>query len=455
MKKARMLGPWGHLPCRLIACAWLFAAWAAAPARANPVDAFGFGARAAAMAGAQTAASEDGGANYYNPALLAAQDDIRIDLGYQLAAPALLVNDLDLGVDASRGTTASLIAPGRFGGLRVALGGAVFLPDQHISRTRSLPSQKPRFVVYDNRPQRLFMAANLAIEVTDRLILGAGLSYMSSTRGSVLLDGRVGFPNAADSELALAIDVDLRTIRYPQLGALYHMRPWLDLGISYRGGFKLLLDQVFLVQGDVGSANSEPLVEDGFFRLHTVSQDLFQPAQLTLGLDAQLTSTLALAFDVQWQRWSAFENPAANITIELDVGMFNDLIDIPEPPPLPDPNFHDIVVPRLGLEWAALRSARRDVHVRGGYVYEPTPVPEQVGETNFIDNDKHTLSIGAGLTLRNFSAILLRPLCIDAFLAMTILEPRAHEKISPVDAIGDYRSSGHILQAGISSRWRF
>jgi long-subunit fatty acid transport protein len=423
-------------------------------ARANPVDAFGFGARAAAMASAQTAASDDGGANYYNPALLATFDDIRIDLGYQYASPALLVNGLDLGVDPSRGTTASLVAPGRVAGARVALGGGVFLPDQHITRTRTLSSQKPRFVVYDNRPQRLFLAANLSVEITDSLYLGAGLAYMSSTRGDVVLDGRVGFPNAADSDLALGIDVDLETIRYPQLGAYYRVNPWLDVGVSYRGGFKLVLDQVFVVQGDVG-AEGFPIVEDGFFRLHTVSQDLFQPAQLTAGFEARLTADVSVAFDLQWQRWSAFENPAARITLALDVGEFNDLVDIPESPPLPVAHFFDIAVPRLGVEWIAMRRPRTELSVRGGYAYEPSPVPEQSGETNFIDSDKHTVSLGAGLVLQKITAILPRPMSVDAFVAATVLESRAHRKISAADPVGDYRSSGHVLQAGISSRWRF
>ena len=44
---------------------------ASAEAQANPVDMYGYGARASAMGGAQTAAANDTGANYYNPAALA------------------------------------------------------------------------------------------------------------------------------------------------------------------------------------------------------------------------------------------------------------------------------------------------------------------------------------------------------------------------------------------------
>ncbi|MCG8418990.1 MAG: outer membrane protein transport protein [Proteobacteria bacterium] len=424
-------------------------------ARGNPVDSFGFGARAAAMAGAQTAASNDGGAHYYNPAIVAAFDRIRIDLGYQFARPALTINGLDVGVDASRGLTASLSVPGRVAGRRVAIGGGLFLPDQHLSRTRTLSGSKPRFVIYDNRPQRLFIAANLSLQIARDLFVGGGLAYMSSTRGSVLLDGRVGFPNAADSDLALDIDVDLETIRYPQAGILYRAAPWLDIGFSYRGGFKLVLDQIFIVQGDVGGEGIAPLVEDGFFKLHTVSQDLFQPAQVSGGLVARISPSFTLAFDLEWQRWSEFDNPAAQVDIELDVGQFNDLVDIPEAPSLPEANFRDILIPRVAIEWAPLQLPRLDLQVRAGYAYEASPVPDQIGETNFVDNDKHTMCLGAGVVLRRLSTILAEPLSLDLFVAVTALAERTHAKLSPADPVGDYRSDGYIVQTGVSSRWRF
>jgi long-chain fatty acid transport protein len=424
-------------------------------ASANPADLFGFGARGPAMGSAQAAAADDATANYYNPALLATFDEIRIDLGYQYARPSLEIDEQDLGVDSSRGLVATLSAPGRVGGYRVAIGGGVFLPDRHITRTRTLSSQKPRFALYDNRPQRLFLAANLAIAFGERLFIGAGISYMSSTQGAVLLEGRVGFPNADDSDLDLGIDVDLKTIRYPQFGAMFRATPWLDVALSYRGGFRLFLDQIFDIHGDIGPEGVDPIVEDGVLQLRSVSQDLFQPAQLTAGFAAQLTPRFALAFDLAWHRWSVYENPAARIDLVLDVGSFNDLIDIPPSPPLPDPHFHDIAVPRLGVEYVLADASGNGVALRGGYVYEPSPAPEQVGETNFIDDDKHTLSAGGGLTLSHLGEIIPRPMSLDVYAALTLLEGRSHAKLSPVDAIGDYRSGGRVWQGGVTSSWRF
>jgi long-subunit fatty acid transport protein len=278
---------------------------------------------------------------------------------------------------------------------------------------------------------------------------------MSSTKGDVALDGVVGFPDATTSQLALAIDVDLETIRYPQAGVSWDATPWLTVAATYRGGFKLVLDQTFDITGDIGTPGFDPLVDDGFLHLRSLAQDLFQPATATVAASARLTPRLELSLDLGWQRWSVYENPAAQIEIALDIGDFQDLVNIPPQDPLPDPHFHDIVVPRLGVEWLAADSVRRRWMVRGGYVYEPSPAPAQFGNTNHIDNDKHTLAAGATLELPGLGGVILRPVSFDLSLMATFLPERAHDKLLAVDPVGDYRSSGRVLAGGLSSRWRF
>ena len=430
----------------------LAAAALAAPqvARANPADAYGFGARAQSMAGAQVASADGASAAYYNPALLAASPDIRIDVGYQLAVPRLTVDGHDTGVVASRGLALGLAVPGQLLGARLAVGAGLFLPDQHITRTRTLASAQPRFALYDNRPQRLFLAANLAVRLPRGVYLGAGIAYMSSTQGTVALDGVVGFPDPNVSQLQLAIDVDLKTIRYPQAGAAWEALPWLTLGASYRGGFRLDIDQTFDITGDVGTPGATPVVPDGSLHLRSRAQDLFQPAQATVGAAARLTPRWMVAFDLGWHRWSVFENPAAKIDLGLDLGPFQDLVDIPPQEPLPAPHYHDIAVPRVGVE-----HTRGDTRWRAGYRYEPSPAPPQRGATNFIDNDKHTLALGAGIDKLGLGGIILKPISFDVALDVTWLPARDHHKILAADPIGDYRSTGVIVAGSVMSRWRF
>lgn len=427
----------------------------AAPASANPADIFGFGARGQAMAGAQVAAADDTSANYYNPALLIGTDDIRIDLGYQAAQPRLSIDDHDTGVDSSRGLAIGIAVPGRLAGARLAIGASMFLPDQHLTRTRTRPSGQPRWQIYDNRPQRALFVANLAVELPYGLSIGGGLAYMASTEGTVDLEGVVGFPEPATSQLDLAIDVDLTTLHYLHAGVAWEARPWLRIAASYRGGFALELDQAFNIVGDIGVPGSEPIVDDGYLFLHTRAQDLFQPVQVTAGFDAQLTPRLDLAFDLTWHRWGAFENPAATIDLDLDVGEFNDLVDIPAQDPLPAPGFHDIMSVRLGAEYLLAAATRRSWRVRGGYGFEPSPAPEQVGTTNFVDGDKHGFSLGGGVELRGLGDIIVRPVSFDLALMTTWLPERIHRKSFAADPVGDFTAGGVVLAAGVQSRWRF
>ena len=68
-------------PARL--CRRCSRARSARPApRANPLDAFGFGSRAAAMGGAVAADVSDFSANYYNPAGLALAHGFELTVGY-------------------------------------------------------------------------------------------------------------------------------------------------------------------------------------------------------------------------------------------------------------------------------------------------------------------------------------------------------------------------------------
>jgi long-chain fatty acid transport protein len=428
---------------------------AGASARANPLDAFGYGSRATAMGGAATAASEDSSANYYNPAGLVRGKDLRFDLGYRYAQPLTRINGHDLGVDASRGLFVGLVAPGSIGPFRFSFGVSLWLPDQRLTRVRTLPFAQPRFILFDNLSQRLFFAANLAIQIVPGLYIGGGLTFMSRTQGRVLLKGNIAVTDPEESALVTNIDVDLVAVRYPQAGILWEATRQLALGLTYRHSFRLEVDQQLRVDGSVGNPGATPLVESGYFAAHTVSSDLFQPWQLTAGAALRLLRTLLVTVDLTYARWSEMPTPGAQLVLGLDIGQFNDRVMLPPSRDYPSPGFHDIVIPRAGVEWRALQRDRVAVDVRGGYSYEPTPVPEQRGESNFADADKHTFSVGAGVELARVTEILPRPVSLDAHVAVTAMPPRDNRKLDARDPTGDFVADGVIVNLGLMLRSRF
>src|SRR5215813_10620889 len=101
----------------------------------------------------------------------------------------------------------------------------------------------PRFIYYDNRTQRLYMAANAAVGLGHGLYFGAGFVWMSSSHGNVQLNGLVGFPDPEQSDLRLAIDYQLETVRYPQMGLFWQHSDRLTFGLTYRHSFTLRLAQ--------------------------------------------------------------------------------------------------------------------------------------------------------------------------------------------------------------------
>ncbi len=425
-------------------------------AHANPADAFGFGSRAGAMGGAATAVTDDAAANYYNPAGLVRGDDLRIDIGYQAALPSLSINGKNLDVDGTHGFTAGVAAPGRIGPVRLAFGAALFLPDDRLNRVRALSYSQPRFVYYDNRTQRLLLAANLAIQIIPGLYIGGGLSFMSRTTGTVDLKGQISVIDTdAASQLTTSIHVDLVAIRYPQFGIMWDARPWLTVAASYRHSFVLELDQDFSVKGNVGNAGTPPIISDGTFAATSTSFDLFQPWQLTFAFAAHVTRRLLVAFDATYAGWSEFQTPAAVLVPTFNLGpVFQNLVPKFDTPIHPKPGFHDILIPRIGVEYRALQRDRVALDVRGGYSYEQSPVPEQVLDTNYADSDKHRFSVGLGLEAR-LGEMLPRPLSIDAHFAVTYLPDRANHKVDPLDPVGDFVAGGYVLEMGLTTRWRF
>jgi long-chain fatty acid transport protein len=176
---------------------------------------------------------------------------------------------------------------------------------------------------------------------------------------------------------------------------------------------------------------------------------------LQAGVSARLLTHLNVSFDLAYVRWSDFPVPASHLDLDVDLKQFNSMLHIPAGRTYPSPQFHDIVVPRVGVEAHIYDRPRLALDLRGGYVYEATPAPEQFGESNFADGDKHTFSVGVGVELRRLGPILPLPLALDTHVAVTYMPDRANHKIDPRDPVGDFVAGGVVPQVGATLRTRF
>lgn len=423
------------------------ASFGAAPAHANPVDGFGMGSRGIALGGAYGALANDFSANYYNPAGLATGDDLRLEIGYLWVDPTLELNGGDLDVDGVHGIQGGIVLPGRLFGHRVGLSIALYLPDDRLTRVRALPERQPRFVLYDNRPQRIVLTTSAAFEVVpDLFYLGLGLTYLSDTGGRLDISGVVDLQDAGGTTLISGVDVTFEAVRYASAGLLFTPGDHLRVGLAFRDAFDLSLDIGLVVRGDIvldgASGSPSTLVEDAALTVISQNSNLFSPRQLALSF-AWVEPTWTLACDLTWLQWSGFESPTSHLTVELDAGALP--LSIPKTPPPGPPGFHDILVPRLGAEVTVVNTPQVGLALRAGYFYEPSPAPAQPGRTNYVDADKHGLSFGLGLRLSELTDIFPKPLHLDAALLWIALPARTYTKDDPADPVGDYVASGSFV----------
>ena len=419
-------------------------------AEANPFDAFGVGTRIIALGGAGTASAQDSSANYYNPAALTKIPGLRLDLGYIYIQPELYMNEGNLGVDRVSGLYTGVTLPKRILDQSFAVSLSFFLPDDRITRIRSLAQMQPRFVLYDNRPQRVVITTSFAWEPWEGLSFGGGLTYLTNTRGTVMLDGDISITDPDDSVLIGGIDVAFESVRYPTFSIHWKINSRWSLGLTYREMFELDLDLTVAADFDVtssGSSSEERLIENGRLALSSLSTNLFSPRQVSAGLEYD-AGTWLLTADITWLQWSAFKAPASIITMELDTGAAE--MALPETAVIEAPNFSNIVIARLGLENEILHGEKIRLLSRVGYFFEPSPAPNQTQNTNYADSHKHGTSIGLGLELLDLRPVLESPLELDWVFQTIWIQNRSYNKDSPADLIGDYTISGVILGSSLT-----
>ncbi len=418
-------------------------------ARANPPDTFGLGSRETAMGGAVAADVRGAWAGYYNPAALARSRGVEIALGYVRADHHLAMNGKDTGVDPVKGANVGLVVPGRLLEIPFAFGLALHLPDDRVSRVRALRQEQPRWELYDNRNQRLYLAANLAIEPVRGLMIGGGLSFMSSTRGRLDITGGANIFRPDDSPLRHEVDADLTAVRYPQAGLRWEITDDVALAAVYRGEFQLGLDLDARLAGDITGLTT------ALYALRTSSVNNFLPQQAVLGGAWRVARDVKATFDLNWIDWSAYVPPVASLDVVLDipppVGGWPATIQPPQVPakarivPL---RMHDRVVPRLGVEWRAVATRHADVFARAGYELARSPIEPQAGATSYVDRDRHTGSIGAGVTAHGLSRWVPGAVSLDAHLQWSELPTGETRKTSPADLTGDFTAGGRIIAFG-------
>jgi long-chain fatty acid transport protein len=415
---------------------------AASPALADPLDTFGFGARASSMAGAMTAEASGAAAIPTNPAALVNVARPELTLGWGFGHLGLELDGAPAETLDVHGVDFGLAIPWRMGPIRAAAGVALYLPDQFVARIQLVPATEAHFVLLDNDIHRIVIQPAFAVALGDKLSIGAGASILLDAVGNgIQFDvGVVGGEPVGQGK----VDVRLPVKVAPLVGLHATPLPWLRLGASWRAEVDLEMQLGILANVDVAGV----VTGDALIDLQALN--FFTPERLSFGVAVDPIETLTLTAELSWLRWSAFRGGAPDVNILVSLGI--------EPPLVqtlfPDDDFHDVWVPRAGFEWR-LPTACVGWAVRGGYAFEASPVPGQTGLTSFADNDRHVVALGGGAKFLALAPTLKRPLRVDVALQWHHLRERLTVKDQDLFPGRAFSSGGDIVRLSSTATLEF
>jgi hypothetical protein len=374
----------GYRGIVLAACALLANASIPSSARASPLDLFGAGTRSRAVGG--TGVTRAGRVDatspheaLLNPSRLSAAARPVIAVGY--GAVRFLA---DAGVPmpeahAATGNAAfGLLVPLRLGPPlqdRLALGVSASIPGSVLSRVRILNPERPQFPLLSVRSKTLNVGLGLGAALPFGIRLGAGLMTLASLRGSIQLDA------GASGTVSSIRDDKLTLMPAAMLGAEWSPLDDWALGAVWKDALQSEFELKVNVR-DLADVVVPPLNITGLAQ--------YDPAQLQVEL-AHRTGDLHLAAGISWKQWSKLERfKAATVVCPKDQ---------PEclAPDAPTIDAKNTLVPRLGAEYTLRSGPALALAFRAGYFYEPSPLQAQTGETNWLDNNRHALTLGYGV----------------------------------------------------------
>ena len=359
----------------------------------SAMDLYGFGSRGTAMGGAMTAAAEDFTATYYNLAALTMSRN-QIATGFLLSFDTVAIRLMarpggydvpDVGgmptipysyrlkprQDTEGVTSTNGIFVGATSNLgidEVRIGFAIYIPIGGLGARRTYYSDEREqwfsnqlhYELISERVQHEVFMFGMAVRPLDWISLGIGVSVGLGSR----IDSVIYMDNPIDQEnIDINLDVQSGTSYSLNAGLLFLPLDWLRVGVSMRGEQSIHLTGTNEIQvHGLHDNETYPSHQQLDF---TVG---YNPLEIAVGL-AFLTDIITAAVDVTYERWSEY----------LDQHSARG-------------EFEDMFVPRFGVE-----AYLGDFILRGGFAYEMSPVPDQSGRTNYVDNDRFVLSLGAGV----------------------------------------------------------
>jgi long-chain fatty acid transport protein len=397
----------------------------------TPAFASGFaitaqGAGGMARSSAFTAQADDPSAVYYNPAGITQLPSTRILVGTTALRPHAEYEPTGTGNAATEReryyVLPHLYVTTPLGG-RITAGLGVFTP---FGLSTKWPADwDGRFQVIDATIRATAVNPVLAWRPTEWFTVATGVQYFN-----VKLAERRALNLAPFAEGAVSLSGDARAFGYNAAVLVVPSARW-QLGVSYRSRVNAeIKDGLADFTIPVGFPGSIP---DSAIRTAVMF-----PPSLRTGLLVRPTPNLNVEVDATWTGWSTVDQ----LEIKFASGFPTEVTNF---------GWRDVMAYGLGLEYRVTPTVR----LRGGYLYDLSPIPDAYVTPLIPDADRQGVSVGVGVTSDRWS--------LDAGYQFLMFErtksnsvgSSSNSNVPLVDARanGQYRSNAHVL--GVSAGHTF
>ncbi len=280
-----------------------------------------------------------------------------------------------------------------------------------------------RYISTESTIATISVNPTLAWQVTPKLSIGFGVYYLHSfnTAEKMLDQSMFGAPDGKFS-----LDADGGGWGY-NLGILVAPFEKLHFGFAFRS--KVSVDQ----KGDAELENIAPALQPVFggsqFKTD-VETSVTLPEIVSFGIAWKPATRLTLAFDVEWVRWSRFNQQIIDFKNEIPAAGLSDI--------LVDLDWNDQWLIKFGLEYYLNESFA----LRTGYAFVETPVPEHTLSPANPDEDGHNFSIGFGYKIGKW--------IVDGFYMVEIYKDR---DVNNNILSGEYKNIAHFIGFSIGNKF--
>jgi long-chain fatty acid transport protein len=392
------------------------------PARADVLFTYGYSPRGIGMGGAMSATADDFAAAYYNPAGTVFQSHPTVGVGYLVTGSAMTGVHIEApDLEHTQGLVFGMTLPIPLGGFlrdRLAFGFASFFPNGLLLGIHVPYPTDPQYVILQNSGRSLTTIPTLAIKLTRGLSVGGGTQIFDNTAGqfNAVVDPNGAVQATVGEELTASYAATFGLMIRP--GEYWSPLEGLRFGLVFRDRFYTRY------RIPVNSyISSVPLA------VYFSAISIYTPRQWVAAVAYSRGRWLWEA-DLSFNEWSNFPDPNLKVDVNLKIPLlpvtFRNSASFP-------PHFHDTLTLRAGTEVLAVDGDDLDFFVRAGYSFDPSPVPAQTGDTNYLDTDRHIGGLSLGLQWQGVGETRFEtPFAFDVGLQAQYLVPRTSYKLENI-----------------------